>query len=84
LIQSLMLEFSKQVGSEEFAQLARHADCPRAFLRRRKLPLAELVGALLSMRNPSQHAMLDGFFASVDGYPTLRREVPRPDLRQGA
>ena len=70
-----MLEFSKRVGSEEFAQLARHPDCRRAFVRRRKLPRPELTGALLSMRNQSQQAMLDGFFASVDGSPTLRREV---------
>ncbi|MBL5980612.1 IS4 family transposase [Comamonas sp. NyZ500] len=70
-----MLEFSARVGSEEFAQLARHPDCPRAFMRRRKLPLPELIGALLSMRNQSQQAMLDGFFATVGGSPTPRREV---------
>ena len=34
-----------------------------------------MIGALMSMRNQSQQAMLDGFFASVCGSPGLIREV---------
>ena len=53
----------------------RHPDYPRAFTRNRKLPLPALIGALLSMRNQSRQAMLDGFFASVCGSEFLLREV---------
>ena len=62
-----MLESSDRIASDEFAQLARHPDAPKAFTRNRnrKLPLPTLIAALLSMRNQSQQAMLDGFFASV-------------------
>ena len=55
--------------------MARHPDFPQAFTRGRKLPLPALIGALLSMRNQSQQAMLDGFFASVCGSEALLREV---------
>jgi len=60
-----MLEVSERISSDEFAQLARHPDSPSAFTRSRKLPLPALIAALLSMRNQSQQAMLDGFIASV-------------------
>jgi len=70
-----MLEFSERIASAEFAKTARHPDFPNAFTRERKLPLPALIGALLSMRNQSQQAMLDGFFASVGGYPLLSRVV---------
>ena len=63
------------LGTDDFAQIARHPDYPRAFTRNRKLPLPALIGALLSMRNQSQQAMLDGFFASVCGSEFLLREV---------
>jgi hypothetical protein len=71
----LTLEFAELIGSEDFAQLARHPDSPNAFTRSRKLPLPALIGALLSMRNQSQQAMLDSFFASVCGTTLLTREV---------
>jgi hypothetical protein len=70
-----MLEFSGRIASDDFAQIARHPDFPQAFTRSRKLPLPTLIGALLSMRNQSQQAMLDGFFASVCGTETLQRQV---------
>ena len=60
-----MLESSDRIASDEFAQLARHPDALKAFTRNRKLPLPTVIAALLSMRNQSQQAMLDGFFASV-------------------
>jgi hypothetical protein len=70
-----MLELSDRICSAEFAQLARHPDHPRAFTRTRQLPLPALIGVLLSMRNQSQQAMLDGFFASLCGTPDLQRGV---------
>lgn len=70
-----MLELSDRISSAEFAQLARHPDHPRAFTRSRQLPLPALIGALLSMRNQSQQATLDGFFASLCGTPSLQRCV---------
>ena len=60
-----MLELSERIASDDFAQIARHPDFPNAFTRSRKLPLPALIGALLTMRNQSQQAMLDGFFASL-------------------
>ena len=70
-----MREFSEHIASDSFAQLARHPDAPRAFTRSRKLPLPHLIGALVSMRNQSQQATLDGFFAGLDGTSSLRRVV---------
>ena len=70
-----MLELSERIASDDFAQIARHPDFPQAFTRSRKLPLPALIAALLSMRNQSQQAMLDGFFASVCGTESLLREV---------
>ena len=70
-----MLELSERIASDEFARLARHPDHPAAFTRGRKLPLPALIAALLSMRNQSQQAMLDGFFASIVDTATARREV---------
>ena len=71
----MTLELSERIASDEFAQIARHPDHPKAVTRKRKLPLPALIGALMSMRNQSQQAMLDGFFASVCGSPDLIREV---------
>ena len=71
----MTLKLSERIASDEFAQIARHPDHPKAFARKRKLPLPALIGALMSMRNQSQQAMLDGFFASVCGSPDLIREV---------
>jgi len=70
-----MLELSGRIASDEFAKLARHPEHPEAFTRSRKLPLPAFIAALLSMRNQSQQAMLDGFFASVLDTAALRREV---------
>jgi Transposase DDE domain len=71
----LVRELSERIASDDFAQLARHPDFPQAFTRKRKLPLPALIGALVSMRNQSQQAMLDGFFAAVHGGPGLERGV---------
>lgn len=70
-----MLEFAEKIGSDEFAQSARHPKFPNAFTRSRKLPLPVLIGTLLSMRNQAQQAMLDGFFASACDVPGFERGV---------
>ncbi len=70
-----MLEMSEHVASDEFARLARHPDHPAAFTRSRKLPLPALIAALLTMRNHSQQAMLDYFFASLLDTAGPRREL---------
>src|SRR5471032_2765596 len=70
-----MLELSDRIASDEFAQIARHPDHPKAFTRTRKLPLPALIGALLTMRSSSQQAMLDDFFASICDTAAPRREV---------
>ena len=71
----MVSEFSARIASAEFAQTARHPDFPNAFTRNSKLPLPALIAALLSMRNQSQQAMLDGFFASVRDTSTPVRGV---------
>lgn len=70
-----MFELSEPIASDEFAKLARHPGHAKAFTRSRKLPLPALIAALLSMRNQSQQAMLDGFFASILDTAGPRREV---------
>jgi hypothetical protein len=74
----LIAEFSERIASAEFAQIARHPEFPKAFTRKSKLPLPALIASLLSMRNESQQAMLDGFFASVYDTSTPVRGVPLP------
>lgn len=59
------MDFADLIASDEFAQRARHPDFPKAFTRKRSLPLPALVCALLSMRASSQQAMLDGFFGTL-------------------
>ena len=71
-----MLEFSNRIGSDEFAQLARHPDSPNAFTRRRKLPLPALIVSLLSMRGQSQQVMPDAFFGFVCSADGFHRGIP--------
>jgi len=70
-----LLDLSETIASDQFAQLARHPDHPKAFTRCRKLPLPALVGALLFMRASSQQALLDGFFGTLCAEGALLREV---------
>jgi len=70
-----MLDFSNQIASEEFAQLARHPDSPNAFTRCRKLPLPALIASLLSMRGQSQQVTLDTFFDAVCSGDGLHRGI---------
>jgi len=70
-----MLDFSDRIGSDAFAQLARHPDSPNAFTRSRKLPLPALIASLLTMRGQSQQVMLDSFFGTVCGADGLHRGI---------
>lgn len=62
-----MLTLSERIASDDFAQIVCHLDHLTASTRNRKLPLPAFIGALVSMLNQSQQALLDGFFASVCG-----------------
>jgi hypothetical protein len=61
----LFTQLTARIFSLEFAADARHFEFPHAFTRSRKLPLARLIGVLLSMRGHSQQVMLDSFFGSL-------------------
>ena len=43
----LLSDFIQHLHSPDFHQLARHADHPGAFTRRRKLPLPSLIALML-------------------------------------
>ena len=60
-----MLGLSELIGSDEFAQRARHPNFPNAFTRCRKLSLPALIASLLTMRASSQQSLLDAFFGSL-------------------
>jgi Transposase DDE domain len=60
-----LLDFAEVIGSDAFAQRARHPDFPQAFTRSRKLPLPALIATLLTMRSGSQQALVDTFFTQV-------------------
>lgn len=60
-----MLDFADLIASDAFAQRARHPSYPKAFTRKRKLPLPALVAALLSMRSSSQQTLVDTFFSNL-------------------
>ena len=54
----LLSALVEHLHSPEFHPLARHADHPRAFTRRRKLPLAFLIALMLSGMGKSVQAEL--------------------------
>jgi hypothetical protein len=56
---------SETLGSDTFAQQARHPTHPRAFKRLRSLPLPTLVATLLCKRDILQQSLLDKVFASL-------------------
>lgn len=61
----MLLDLSDLIASDAFAELARHPEHPNAFTRTRALPLAALIGTLLSMRSGSQQVLLDDFFSNL-------------------
>jgi hypothetical protein len=61
--------------SDDFLAVARHADFPTAFSRRRKLPLPALVAALVCGFAKSVQAELDEFFAHLQQQAGLIRQV---------
>jgi hypothetical protein len=62
---ALFSDFAVHLQSPEFHEEARHPAHPRAFSRRRKLPLPALVAVLLSGLRKSVQTELDEFFAHL-------------------
>lgn len=71
----MLLELSQTLHSDAFAQSARHPDFPRAFTRRRQLPLPALVATLLCMRASSQQCLLDSVFGAMRDTAAMVRGV---------
>lgn len=71
----LCASFAEYLHSDDFLQIARHADFPRAFSRERKLPLPALVATLVSGLCKSVQAELDEFFAHLQQKAALVRHV---------
>ena len=57
--------WSATLRSDAFAQLARHPNHPRAFTRRRALPLSTLVATLQCLRGASQQALVENDFTAL-------------------
>lgn len=71
----LLSNFIEHLHSPDFHQLARHADHPRAFTRRRKLPLPSLIALMLCGMSKSVQAELDLFFAHLHQQAQLVRHA---------
>lgn len=74
-VQAPLRDLSDTLHSDAFAQLARQPNCPRAFTRRRQLPLPALVAGLLCMRGSAWQCHLDDFFGSLGSSAGLVRGV---------
>ena len=71
----MLLDLAQTLRSDAFAQSARHPDFPRAFSRRRQLPLPALVATLLCMRASSQQCLLDSVFGAMRDTAAMVRGV---------
>ena len=71
----LCTSFADYLHSEDFLQIARHAEHPKAFSRTRKLPLPALVATLVSGLCKGVQAELDEFFAHLQQQAALIRHV---------
>ena len=71
----LCTSFADYLHSEDFLQIARHAEHPKAFSRTRKLPLPALVATLVSGLCKGVQAELDEFFAHLQQQAALIREL---------
>ena len=72
---SLFTAFSAHLHSPQFRDAARHADAGNAFVRRRKLPLPELIAVMLTGMRKSIQTELDEFFAHLQQQAQLVRHV---------
>jgi len=61
----LFSDFIQHLHSPDRHQLARHADHPGAFTRRRKMPLPSLIALMLCGMSKSDQAELDLFFGHL-------------------
>jgi len=78
----LLSDFVQHLHSPEFHQLARHADHPGAFTRRRKLPLPSLIALMLCGMSKSVQGELDLFFAHLHQQAQLVRHVSEQAFAQ--
>ena len=74
-LSALFAAFSHYLHSDQFRNLARHADHPNAFSRHRKLPLAALVAVMLTGMRKNVQAELDEFFGHLQQQAQLLRVV---------
>ena len=72
-LNSLFGELAARLRSDEFLLHAAHPDHPRAFTRRRKLPLPALVALMLSGMRKSVQSELDEFCAHLNNQAQLVR-----------
>jgi hypothetical protein len=79
---ALFSDFAVHLQSPEFHKEARHPEHPRAFSRRRKLPLPALVAVLLSGLRKSVQTELDEFFAHLQQQAQLARKVTEQAFAQ--
>ena len=78
----LLSEFVRYLHSPNFHELARHADHPGAFTRRRKLPLPSLIALMLCGMSKSVQAELDLFFAHLHQQAQLLRHASEQAFAQ--
>jgi hypothetical protein len=81
-LSDLLSEFVQHLHSPDFHQLARPADQPGAFTRRRKLPLPSLIALMLCGMSKSVQAELDVFFAHLHQQAQLMRQVSEQAFAQ--
>ena len=81
-LNSFFSELAAHLQSDEFRQVAIHADHPTAFTRQRKLPLPALVALLLCGMRKSVQAELDEFFAHLRQQAQLLRHVSEQAFAQ--
>ena len=78
----LLTDFVAHLHSAEFREETRHPEHPRAFSRRRKLPLPALVAVVLSGLRKSVQTELDEFFAHLQQQAQLARKVTEQAFAQ--
>lgn len=78
----LLANFATHIQSNQFRQMACHADHPTAFQRRRKLPLPALVALMLGGMRKSVQTELDEFFAHLQQQAQLLRQVSEQAFAQ--
>ena len=81
-LSELLSDFIQHLHSPDFHKLARHADHPGAFTRRRKLPLPSLIALMLCGMSKSVQGELDLFFAHLHQQAQLVRHASEQAFAQ--